>query len=236
MSVNGKCCCCCCFLFLKIGFCWFERASCLVPENMESVRKRQTSISNIQTNNRTTECPPTGNWQLATEVEFCLLSVCQLQTFIAIYFCFRLAAVIRFHVDTLWGRFIVGVCILAITPLTYTTVSGPDPDSDSDSAPVDAIGHFCVRMSVFYVQVFNIVFDEVISICCLMNCNRWLGHQITIALLEFHWCLSNAAFGIWSWGYQHHLSVVVWLLLSKSKFLDVVFDVDINMQSLSDNT
>lgn len=40
--------------------------------------------------------------------------------------------------------------------------------------------------AMFYVQVFNIVFDEVISICCLMNCNGWLCHQITIALLEFH--------------------------------------------------
>lgn len=44
----------------------------------------------------------------------------------------------------------------------------------------------CVCAAMFYVQVFNIVFDEVISICCLMNCNGWLCHQITIALLEFH--------------------------------------------------
>lgn len=57
------------------------------------------------------------------------------------------------------------------------SMSGPDP------AP-DAAGH--CGTSMFYVQVFNIVFDEVISICCLMNCNGWFCHQITIALLEFH--------------------------------------------------
>lgn len=55
--------------------------------------------------------------------------------------------------------------------------------SGLDSAP-DAVGHCGTFM--FYVQVFNIVFDEVISICCLMNCNGRFCHQITIALLEFH--------------------------------------------------
>lgn len=123
----------------------------------------------------------------------------------------------RYHVDTLWGRFIEGQGKAASCRLLRLLVCVS----------------VCVCAAMFYVQVFNIVFDEVISICCLMNCNGWLCHQITIALLEFHWYIEGGVrAGAGTFGndnkhcYRHHCDRRLIALARISLVIDV------NMQSL----
>lgn len=125
----------------------------------------------------------------------------------------------RYHVDTLWGRFQEG--------------KGESPKLLAIVFASMCVS-VCVCAAMFYVQVFNIVFDEVISICCLMNCNGWLCHQITIALLEFHWYIeggieagSGATFGNDNKHcYRHHWDRCLIALARISLVIDV------NMQSL----
>lgn len=179
-------CSCCCSLFLKIGFCWFARqlfsrrqppaTSGWGPNDkdnkhiqLEAEQAEQAEQSEWR--RRRFQCPPTGSWSG-------VLFVVRLS--ITNFYCNLLLFRARSsHSATMWTHFEVV--------------------SKRGRGRQQAAGHcvclsMCVCAAMFYVQVFNIVFDEVISICCLMNCNGWLCHQITIALLEFHWYIWKEEF------------------------------------------